>query len=547
MSFQGSGSIDVSSEQLGNALHEVMMAPDISPGDDVSYQTCKTLFLYHPLGWKMVCAPLQLALAEPRQVTVPNAPGSRALDAYLEQWEEIGADASIFQVAALSRIYGIASVGLLIKGQDPGKLVDPFDYPELDLSVNIYDPLNTSGSLVLNQNPMALDFQWSKQIAVQSTAFHRTRAVTLMNEFPVYISYTNSAFGFVGRSVYQRAFYPMKSYLKSMITDDMIETKVGVLVAKIKSAGPVANAVMRAAAAFKRNVVKEAETHNVINIGIDEDIASLNLQNIDAPHTLARRNILENIATSADMPIKLLAQEAFVEGFGEGTEDAKAIARYIERVRRNIAPVVKFFDNLAMYRAWTERFYEGVQKDFPEAYANMPFREAFYSWRNSFTAEWPSLLKEAPAEEIKVSDVKLRAVIALIQVFEPLLDTENKLTLYNWATDSVNSEKIMFASPLEFDFEALGSHLDEQEQQATEQHDASVEGMKAAAGGGEGEGGANIDDGQGGEVKVKLGKADSALITRFDKAAALLRTAFPEAENTIPIDRLRKSILRNRK
>jgi hypothetical protein len=524
-------------DSLGNSLSEVMLAPDITPGDDVSYNTCKTLFLYHPLGWKMVAAPLQLALSEPRTITVPDSPGERAVEAYFEQWKIINADAYIFQTMAMSRVYGIATCAMLAAGKEPNVNIDPFEIPDLSISFNVYDPLNTSGSIVLNQDPTALDFMHTKNVAIQQNQFHRSRSITVMNEFPVYLAWNPAAFGFVGRSVYQRAFYPMKSYLKSMITDDMIETKVGVLVAKIKQAGSIANQVMKVAAAFKRQVVKEAETTNVINITPDEAVESLNLQNMDAPHSLARRNILENIATAADMPIKLLAQEAFVEGFGEGTEDAKAIARFIERERQKMQPLVDYFDRIAQLRAWTPSFYSSIQKDFPETYGGVPYKEAFYKWVNSFTAVWPSLLKEPDSEQVKLDDVKLKAVIALIQVFEPILDSINKLALYQWAQDNINSNKIMFTAPLEFDYEALSEHLDEMEEQQADMQQSQMEAM--AEGGGEGGGGGST------EVPVKMGRADRAdLMKRFDKAAALLDNQFPEVRDVIPIAKLKERLTR---
>lgn len=527
------------STELGNSLEEIFLQGDIIPGDAVSYNICKSIFLYHPLGYKMVCGPLQLAMAEGRAITVPNSPGERVAEVFQQQWEEINADAYIFQTMAMSRVYGISSVALLVDGLQPTAPLDPWSLPDANIGFNIFDPLNTSGSLVLNQQPLSMDFMKVREIAVQGSAFHRSRAITVQNEFPVYIAWNPAAFGFVGRSVYQRAFYPLKSYLKSMITDDMIETKVGVLVAKIKQSGSIANAVMKAAAAFKRNVVKEAETGNTINITPEEDVVSLNLQNMDGPHALARRNILENIATAADMPIKILAQEAFVEGFGEGTEDARAVARYVDRVRITTNPLYRFFDKVCQYRAWSPAFFEGMQRDFPQTYGGMNYRDAFYRWSNSFAAEWPSVLEEPESELAQLEDVKLKAVIALIQVFEPILDSNNKLILYEWAADNIATNKVIFNSPLEFDFEQLAVHLDEEEQQQQDIQDAQEEGFQNMgnpdeAGGGGGQGGSV-------EVPVKMGKAD-ALASRFDKAAAVLAKISPDARDVIPIDKLRKAL-----
>ena len=521
---------------LGSSLEEIFLSNDITPGDQVSYNVCKQIFLYHPLGFKMVCGPLQLAMAEGRQITVPDSPGERVADAFKQQWEELGADFFIFQTMAMSRVYGLSSVAVLIDGVDSKEPLDVWSLPDASIAFNVYDPMNTSGSLTVDQQPMSMNFLKVGEISVQGSAFHRSRAITIQNEFPVYISWNSAAFGFVGRSVYQRAFFPLKSYLKSMITDDMIETKVGVLVAKIKQAGAIANAVAKASAAFKRSVVKEAEIGNTINITPDEDILSINLTNMDAPHMLARRNILENIATAADMPIKILAQEAFVEGFGEGTEDAKAVARYVDRVRATTKPLYHFFDRICMYRAWSPAFYEIMQKDFPQTYGGMDYKEAFYRWSNSYAAEWPSVLEEPESERARLEDVKIKAVVALLQVFEPILDTENKLVLYEWATDNIATNKVIFSAPLNLDFEALADHLDEMEEQQQENDAARNEGLANMGG--------QLQDGdeEGGQKKPMItmggGKMDS-LQSRFDKAAAVLAKISPDAQDVIPLDKLR--------
>lgn len=530
------------STPLGNSLEEIFLSADITPGDAVSYNVCKSIFLYHPLGYKMVCGPLQLAMAEGRAVTVSDSPGERVAEVFQHQWEELNCDSYIFQTMAMSRVYGISSIAILIDGVESTAALDPWSLPDANIAFNIYDPLNTSGSLVINQQPMSMDFLKVREIAVQGNKFHRSRSITVQNEFPIYIAWNPSAFGFVGRSVYQRAFFPLKSYLKSMITDDMIETKVGVIVAKIKQAGAIANAVMKASAAFKRNVVKEAEIGNTINITPDEDVVSLNLTNMDAPHALARRNILENIATAADMPIKILAQEAFVEGFGEGTEDARAVARFVDRVRITMNPLYRFFDKVCQYRAWSPAFYEDMKRDFPQTYGDMSYRDAFYRWTNSFNTEWPSVLEEPESEMAQLEDVKLKAVIALIQVFEPILDADNKLVLYEWAADNIATNKVIFSAPLEFDFERLAQHLDEEEEKAQDLADSQQEGL-------ENMGGEQSDgqDGDGGGVPIKMGKADaSVLAARFDKAASVLAKISPDAQGVIPLDQLRKALTRKR-
>ena len=109
----------------------------------------------------------------------------------------------------------------------------------------------------------------------------------MMNEEPIYIHYTSSAFGFVGRSVYQRALFPLKSFIQSMITDDLVTFKAGLLIAKQKPAGSIVSSMMKAAAGIKRTMLQEGATGNVLSIDIDEEIGSIDLTHTSTAMTTA--------------------------------------------------------------------------------------------------------------------------------------------------------------------------------------------------------------------------------------------------------------------
>ena len=492
----------------GNALQELLVAPDIVPGDVVSYETCKEIYLYHPLGARIAEGAVSLALSQKRDIKVPNSPMEHCVDAFNEEWKLIGGDSLVHNLLTVSRIYGIGSVALLVDGMKSNEPISYWDLPELNISFNILDPLNTSGSLVLNQNPNSLDFMKYQQIAVQGTAYHPSRSVVVTNEKPIYLGYTTSAFGFVGRSVYQRAFYPLKSYIKSLIADDLVETKVGVLVAKIKQPGNFVDNIMSWATAFKRSIVKEAETGNVINITPDEEIESLNMQNLEGPHVLARRNIIENIANAVDMPVKLLTQESFAEGFGEGSEDAKAVARYMDRLRETMDPVYRFLDRIVMHRAWTPEFYAMLKRKYPEKYDKTTYREAFYDWANSFQALWPSYLREPDSDQVKVDDTKMKAAISIYQILELSFDPENKTRLVQWLADAVTNNKLLYSSPLSLDYQGLLKKYKEMEKQEKAEQKLALMGSGNGPGGGPGGPDSGSDPRQVQIPKVKMARAD---------------------------------------
>lgn len=441
----------------GSALETLLTAPDITPGDAPSYELCKTIYAFHPLGAKLAEKPIALAQSKPRIINIQRGPETKVREAFEAKFKELGCETSIFNLMTLSRIYGVASLALLVDGVTTDKPVDYKKLYKAKIAFNVFDPLNTAGSLVINQIPNALDFmKTSGAIKVAGQTYHPSRTVVMMNEQPIYIAYTASGFGFVGRSVYQRILFPLKSFVQSMLTDDLVTLKAGVLIAKLKQPGSIIDNVMGKMFGLKRQVVKEAKTYNVISVATEEEIETLNLQNLDGAFSLARKDILENIAAGADdMPAILLNQETFSSGLADGSEDAAMVAHYVDRIREKMTDAYRFMDKIVMHVAWNEDFYKTVQAEFPDEYGDVPYETAFYEWANSFTAEWPPFIEEPPSDRVQVEDVKLKAVIAMLQVLLPAVDPENRAVVIEWACDNFNALKLMFDSTLELDFDAL--------------------------------------------------------------------------------------------
>lgn len=450
---------EISTSKVSTKLRDLLMADDIDVGSDPSYQLCKTIYTHHPMGQKMAEAPTRLAQSQAREISVPGSPGQALKDAFNKKWRDLDIDAAIFNTMRQSRIYGVSSVAALTQDEETGEWDDPaqpLDFPNLwkkKILFNVYDPLNSSGSLVLNQNPLAPDFQKKLNgIRVSGQTFHPSRGHVQMNEDPIYLEFTSSAFGFVGRSVYQRALMPLKSFIQTMVTDDLITVKSGILIATMKQAGAPINERQRTMFGIKRNVVKEAVTGSVIGIGEGEKIETLNLTGIAETYALARNNIVKNTATAADMPARLLDQETLAAGLGgEGTEDAKAIARYIERHREEMRQIYAFFDQIVMYLAWTEEFFQSLKAQYPREMRRTVYATEFMRWQNAFCATWPSILIEPDSEKAKVEKDKLASVVSILVTLLNLADPDTKAKLVQWAMDEVNSLRFLFSTQLDLD------------------------------------------------------------------------------------------------
>ena len=407
----------------------------------------------------MVDSPIKMAQSQKREIVVADSPGEHVAKAFKDQWKLDLCDQAIAQHGAIARTYGIGALALVVKDQDDTKEpLDPWKLAGVEIAYNALDPLNTAGSFVLSQDPNSIHFQKPKEVRAQGRTYHSSRACVLMHERPIYISYTASAYGYSGRSVFQRALFPLKTFIMTMRTDHMVSRKAGLLVAKMSQSSSIIDKAMMMFAGFKRQLLKEAETDNVVTVGADDSVETLNMQNLEGPAAMARTNCIDNIASAADMPALLLKADTMTSGFGEGTEDAKMVAGYIDGIREWLQPDYDFCDLVTMHRAWSEEFFETMKAKFPSIYGKMDYRTAFYSWKNSFAAEWPSLITEPDSEKVKVDETRAKSVLGACEVLLPRCDQPNAAKLFQWVADTFNEQKLLFPKPLELDWEALAEY-----------------------------------------------------------------------------------------
>lgn len=457
---------DIALGSCSPELITLLDSDDIQPGMSAGYETCKTIYLFHPLGGKMVDRPIKMAMNEPRTLHISQAYGieQRLRDAFEREWKALGANKHIANAARISRIYGVSAVAMLVDNQEPSTAVDYRTLYKHNVTFNILDPLNTAGSIVLNQDPNAKEFQKVDGIRVAGKPYHKSRCVVQQNEDPIYLAYNSAAFGFTGRSVYQRALFPLKSFIQTMRTDDMVSVKGGLLITKIKGPSSVVNNMMQKLSGIKRMLLKRGKTGEVLQIGESDSIESIDLSNLEKPLDSARNHILENIAAAADMPAIILNSETFAQGFGEGTEDARSVAVYIDNIREWLEPLYDYFIRICQYRAWSIEFFQSLRAEFPDL--KNTHSVYFSSWINNFEYRWPSSLKEPESEKVKVDEIRFKAIVSMLEVLLPQTNTddENRALLIEWAQTNANANESLFPQRLDLDIDSLKANRPQQPQ-----------------------------------------------------------------------------------
>lgn len=442
---------------MSSELAKILDAEDIQPGTDVGYELCKLLWMFHPLGGKMVEKPIMMALCKTRTYEIETDPNDRVVSRFTEVWERMKIEEKIRNLFFLSRCYGAASIGVGTRSVTSSEPLPDFGLREEDIFINVWDPLNIAGSSVTSQDPNSPEFQEPKDtLEVTSKKWHPTRTQKVFNGTPIYLEYQSSTFGFTGRSVFQRCLYPMKSFIATMVANNLVAQKCGVIVAKTQQNGPVMSGIKAAITGKKRENVKISRNGGVLSIGTEESVESLDLQNIDKSLDTARNNIISDIATGCDVPAALLKDEAFAVGWSDGSEDSKAVSQYIDGVRQGIDPVMLFFEHIVQYIAWSEEFYQTLKAEFPDIITE-DYKTTFYRWRREFKASWVELVAPPENEE---QEAESKVVQQATEVFTALVkevDPKNRALIAEWLANILNNTMAYGDSPLILDTVSLST------------------------------------------------------------------------------------------
>ena len=153
------------------------------------------------------------------------------------------------------------------------------------------------------------------------------------------------------------------------------------------------------------------------------------------------------------MPAQFLTSDALSQGFGEGTEDAKLIISYIDRVRLDMKNLYDFMDMVVMHNAWTPEYFESIRLSLKDPL--MTYEEFFSSCKRSFRATWPDALEPSKKERIEQQRISYESVLQVWNSLSRTTEGENKGNLMKWVVDNLNEMGDLFPNKLKVDTDEI--------------------------------------------------------------------------------------------
>ncbi|MBI0083573.1 MULTISPECIES: anti-CBASS protein Acb1 family protein [Commensalibacter] len=454
----------------------------------LSYGLCKSIYMYHPLGKRIIDLPIDLSIGQERIISVKHETKSDELiEQFIKVWNGYGFKNIIRRLATMSRLCGISALFLKVDGyNDHEPLPVNTNWADLKITPIVYDAMNIAGSASNNQDLMSENFLKVEDVLRSGMALAKDRSFILSNGDPLYNEFSTSAFGFTGRSVYQNCIHLLKAWLYVNNADAMVAKKCGLIIAKENDVGTATELTSRSLG-IKRELLRAGSTNDVLSVGASTTIESLNLQNIDGSLDMARNHILEDIANASDIPTIILGQQRFTQGFGEGSEDTKHVGRFIESIREWERGAYQFIDNFVMRMAWNFDYLKALNKENGDIFKSKndeeitieQYWQVFYSLKQSFSYSFPSFLTESESQIAEGDQKKLEMIVDVYDRVFPKVEADMQATLTNWLIDSVNNLRSLNKIKLNVDEDDLrqsivDNYLYKESEEPKEEKDVAI-------------------------------------------------------------------------
>lgn len=413
--------------------------------EDLTYEECRDIYRYFPLGKRIANALPTFALSAPRKFVVKDAPEC-VNNQIFGTAAELNLDIAVKRIAVYARIYGQSSVFITLNDDDlaPDKPINYKDIQKYDLRINVLDPLSAGANVSYDLNPLSNTFGQPLSIQIQGKQVHSTRLKIFQNDVPLYLKFNPSSFSFSGPSIYQNMVGVIKAWNRAIISMRRIATKAASI---IKTTKDSANVTGLSLYATERNLdmIRNMENDGIAAIKSGETLEMFQLNGLQEIDAIINQLHTALMMALSDTPAGILLDKNLSSGLADGSEDMKAILMAVDSFRLSmLKPIYEFLDKFLIYKAFNAEFITETKKEYPDLYRDMSESEILELWVQNYRYEWGELYPQTENEKADSASKFLDNLTKIKELGANLSGIEEELNAYpHFTTDFDLEEKNM--------------------------------------------------------------------------------------------------------
>ncbi len=443
--------------------------PLLGEKSPLTYEQCLEIYTYWPLGKRIASALPNFALSAERVVTFGDLPPSFQ-KRYFEVSKDYGIDSLVKKLTIFIRIFGMAGLYVAHSDVEETKKLTYKDFSKGRISFNILDPFMIAGSTI-NEDPLSTEYSRLSEIRILEKTIEPSRCYVGYNNLTFYMQYTQSAYNFGPTSIYQNMLGLIYSWNRCVVALERCATKAGSIIVKNRSASLLSSVGVKAAERTL-DTIRNMQNDGIAGIEKDSDIEFFNLTGVGEIDSIITQ--LNNIIMMAlsDTPSAILLDKELAQGFGDGSEDMKAILMSVNDFReQHLRGIYEFLDRHLLYLAFTDEFLKeelenGEFKAELKGESVETLRERLI---NEFSFEWGNLYPETEATRIDNVGRKLDNLIKLKELGTNLADLEQIL----------NNDKDMFQEDITLEEQEDDLGFGQDTESSSSENDESDSGLEA--------------------------------------------------------------------
>lgn len=380
---------------------------------DLTYEECRDIYRYWPLGKRVASALPDFAMSAPRKFFVKDAP-EEVNSKLLETANEMEIDQIVKKATLYARIYGLSA--LFVTQQGNKKVEDPLTHKDIQnngVVFNVLDPLSMGGSIQIDNDPLSSTFSKPIDIKIRGNSVHTQRVEILYNDIPLYYKFNPSSFSFSGPSIYQNMTLLIRAWNRGIIALQRLATKAAAMVKTTKESANVTG-FSQTAAAKNLELIRSMENDGIASLRSGDTIEFFTLTGVQEVDTIIQQLNTGLMMALSDTPSGILLDKNLSVGLNDGSEDMKAILMAVDNFRlRMLKPLYLFTDKFLCYKAFSFEFIKEMIDEYPDLYRGKKENEVLTEWCQNYSFDWGELYPQSDGEKADTEGKRLDNLLKL--------------------------------------------------------------------------------------------------------------------------------------